>query len=369
MHIFTSNYTLISKDGTTFLPGVRYVLPSHIAREMEQSLLTEYGLQASYRLSHFNSYERRYHGQHLSTADTLCIYRHGAIGDTLMTIALVAELHRRCPDARIVVYTRPGNVDLWHGLGVTVVGGFPIFEDIRSASHLFYENMLENDSEPDQGCSIDNLFQFAGIDPATVADERKVPVVVERKDDEYDWQNYPPQDCKYVVLHANASNPNRTYPHVERLVEILEREGMDVYCIGDGCRAFPKFRNTIPLVKHAALVICPDSSIGHLAAAFPSVPVISLWGLFHPNDRIRYYRNHHPLTGFSACPHAPCRSHEFILPKRRCKDAPTFDGKSCAVLASITPEMIVAKAKELLERVTLDNYVQKHDANWREALK
>src|ERR1051326_1682780 len=101
MHIFTSVFKLQTKDGVILEPGIRYVVPSHIARGIESELVSHAGAEAGYRLSHFNSYERRYHGQTLGAEEVLCVYRHGAIGDTLMTTALVAELRRRSPLARI----------------------------------------------------------------------------------------------------------------------------------------------------------------------------------------------------------------------------------------------------------------------------
>lgn len=341
MHIFSSPHQIDTKDGTVFQPGVRYVVPTGMARTLESGLIERLGAEVDYRLSHFNSYENRYHGQPLGNG-RLAIYRHGAIGDTLMATAVVAEIRRRNPEAQIDLYCRPSNVDLWHGLGVNVRPGFPVFDEVRGDQHLFYENMLESDSEPDQRCAIDNMLAFAGIDPASVPSDRKIPVVVERAEDFHGGSTIG----KYVVVQDGASNGNRSYPHTEALCEQLWGIGVQVLRMGEN-RRLPSFRNVIPHVKNAALVICPDSSIGHLAAAFPHVPVISLWGLFHPGDRIRYYRNHHPIVGFRACPHAPCRSHLFVLP-HQCKDAPSFDGKSCAALAAISPEVVIAKAKELL---------------------
>lgn len=344
MHIFTSDFSITTKDGTTFFPGVRYVLPDGFARTLERGIIEQRGEGAGYRLSHFNSYERRYHGQQLFEGDTLDIYRHGAIGDTLMTTAVVAEIRRRNPFATINLYTRPGNVDLWHGIQVNVIPGFPVFDEIRGHHHLFYENMLEANSEPDQECAVDTMLCFAGIDPESVPAEKKLPLVWDKND----TLRYVPKE-PYILLQVGASNGNRNYPHSSQLHALLTEAfpGVRVFVLGEHNK-LPKFRDCIPLVRMARLVICPDSSIGHLAAAFPSVPVISLWGLFHPNDRIKYYRNHHPLVGFSACPHAPCRSHEFKLPARKCIHAQAFDGQACAALASITPEMIVVKAKELL---------------------
>lgn len=131
------------------------------------------------------------------------------------------------------------------------------------------------------------------------------------------------------------------------------------------------FRMHVPLIERASLLICPDSSFGHLAACFPHVPVISLWGVFHPDNRVKYYGNHYPLHNFDVCRWAPCHNHEFDIPLHQCRkgghwdavrekynafckkahvihDENTLDGY-CAVLASIEPETILELADRLLK--------------------
>lgn len=353
MQIFHSEHGLTTRDAI-FLPYDRYVVPESIGRAVEEALLSKHP-DANYTLSSFNSYERRYSGQHLKRGESLLVYRHGAYGDTLMTTAVMEAIRRRCPEAHIDLYCRPEGAEMWYGVAkVRVWPGYPPFDSARRYTyHLLYENMLENNSEDDQGCAVDDMLQFAGIDPASVPDEEKLPVVVEKDEDVYSPN---PQVRvgqkgwgKYIVVQREASNPNRTWPHTGKLLDLLRKELPDYVVFESKPKDpwTPRFRNLIPVVREASLVICPDSSIGHLAAAFPHVPVISLWGLFNPNDRIKYYRNHHPLFVPDVCPHAPCRSHLFTLPAK-CKDAPGFDGKSCAALAAITPEMVVEKAQQIL---------------------
>lgn len=363
MYIFQSELFLRTRDDVPLFPFCRYVMPEGVARGIQTEILHQHPY-ATYTLSHFNSYERRTDCSQPLGKKRIAIYRHGAIGDTLISTALVSWLRRRNPEAVLDVYCRPKNVELWHGVGARAMPGYPTFDALtRYDGHLMFENMLECDSEPDQGCAIDAQFRFCGIDPATVPDEEKVPVVVEKETDnqwsESKWFD-PSGSSGAIVIQRNASNSNRTYPHSGELEARISELGptlvvgdKDDYCthpaVTDLRGVTPRFRNLIPIIRDAALVICPDSSVGHLASAFPKVPVISLWGLFHPNDRVKYYRNHHPLEQFSACPHAPCRSHMHSLPLEKCRDAAdNLNPTACAVLRAITPEMIVAKAKELL---------------------
>lgn len=362
MHIFQSELFLRTRDDVPLFPFCRYVMPDGVGRDIEAEIQCHHP-HATYTLSHFNSYERRTDCSQPLGKKRIAIYRHGAIGDTLISTALVSWLRRRNPEAVLDVYCRPKNVELWHGVGARAMPGYPTFDALtRYDGHLMFENMLECDSEPDQGCAIDAQFRFCGIDPEAVPEEEKVPVVVGKETDGFGPELH---GWKTIVIQSNASNQNRTWPHLDELViklaNIFQFPEYKVVVVGDkGERRFVhpvtdlrgeflRFRNLIPIIKNAALVICPDSSVGHLAAAFPTVPVISLWGLFDPNDRVKYYRNHHPLEQFSTCPHAPCRSHMYSLPLEKCRDAAdNLNPTSCAALRAITPEMIAAKAKELL---------------------
>lgn len=357
MKIFSSEHGLTTPDNL-FLPYCRYVVPESMGRSLERGLLEKHPA-SHYTLSDFNSYERRYAGQPMKRGDSLLVYRHGAFGDTLIATAVVAQIRKRNPHALIDIYCRQGGAEMYHGFGLRIFPGYPPFDAVRRYTHhLFYENMLECNSEDDQGCAVDDMLAFAGIDPASVPDAEKLPVV---HPNDTDADGSPPiHPERYIVIQRNSSNPNRTYPHAAELEGRLAGL-LPTFVVGDKDETAvhpsvidlrgrtARFRNLIPIIHRAALVVCPDSSVGHLAAAFPAVPVISLWGLFHPNDRIRYYRNHHPLFVPEACPHAPCRSHLFTLPFNKCRDAANWSGASCAALAAIRPEMVEEKARELLD--------------------
>ena len=90
----------------------------------------------------------------------------------------------------------------------------------------------------------------------------------------------------------------------------------------------------------------------HMAACFPSIPVISLWGLFHPHDRVAYYPNHYAMFNFSTCKVAPCHNHQFELPLHNCVKATNWKESSdyCAALCAITPDQILEKAMEVIEK-------------------
>lgn len=355
-------------------PFVRYVLPAGPASAFTRAMLER---SMEYTGSSFNSFYRPYGGTDLN-GKRLAFYRHAAFGDQLMATAVAVYLKRIYPRALIDVYCSPEVLEVWRGLPVRAFPAPMTFEAMKSYDfHLLYDQMLEENREDDQGCAIDDMFSFAGM--RDVPDSAKRPQVVLHLEDstEIDQCGFLKRG-KYLVYQFGAANPNRTYPFAQArefiIGFLMEHPDWEVVVVGvddDGIsRIFPDageladlplvnlvnrlqwFRSLMPLVRDAGLVVCPDSSIGHLAAAFPGVPVISLWGLFSPNDRAKYYTNHHPLWPQAVCPVSPCRNHEFKLPEKFCRtatNAPKGEQKWCNVLRAITPEMILAKAREILK--------------------
>lgn len=363
--------------GAFMQPFLRYVLPAGPSQACAVALQKK-GVEPT--MSVFNAYARPYGGADLN-GKRLAFYRHAAFGDQLMATSAPVYLKHLYPGAQIDVYCSPEVKAIWRGLPVRTFSAPMTFEAARSYDwHLFYDQMIEEDREPDQANAYDSLFGFAGLRDAP--DVFKRPKVVSMPEDgrELHALGAPGWPDKILVYQLGAANANRTYPPEQGGVFInrflREFQNWAVVILGldqsgeNLRRLFSKvpelekatrvinlvnrlraFRSLIPLVQNAGLVVCPDSSIGHLAAAFPEVPVISLWGLFAPDDRAKYYPNHRPLWPQSICPHAPCHNHDFTLPQQLCRTAINATSgvqASCNVLRAIAPEVILAKAREIL---------------------
>lgn len=358
-------------DGISLYPLIRYVFPDDVALNLIRAV-TSNGHNIEYTVSSFNAYERRYCAQENGR---LAFFRHTAWGDQLMASAVVNAVQKLRPDLRLDVYCAPTVLNMW--IGTAKAYPSPMhFDGVKSYNyHAFYEGMLENNGEPDQDNAIDDMLGFIGFKVEDVPDTLKIPVVQVHPDDYKELEGINRLD-KYVIVQLQASNPNRTYPPMQtcQLIQaILENTVMGVILVGldkenkltqlfsSLSNRFPtrflnlvnkikNFRSHIPLVQQATAVIAPDSAFGHLAAAFPTVPTISLWGLFDPNDRVKYYKNHHPLVGFDVCPHAPCHNHQFTLPQTKCKDASNATlgvQHYCNALRSISVESIMSKLYDI----------------------
>lgn len=382
-------YRFLELSKVYYRPNTRYLLS-----EMEANALWNHALMMVggnrnliYRemtISSFMAYEKRYAGQD-ANGKRILLYRHHAWGDSLIASSIPRYLKFLYPHTEIIVYCHPEMFQFWRGnqfINGNIAVPLPIpWDGIMDYDwHICYEGMLENDMEIDQSNCYDSMFRFCGL--LEVPDHFKRPFIFIRPDD-YAAVHYLKEipgfdlNSEYIVYHLGPNNENRAYPYFlsQKTLEFIFKSypKLKVFIIGldsdnlkkDLFKEFPQdrcvnllsklkdFRHLIPIIENAKAVICPDSSVGHLAACFPWVPTISLWGLFSPNDRVKYYPNHYPIWHPELCPRCPCHNHDFVIPQDMCSRAETFeytkklsiDPKQiewCPVLAGIAPEEIMS---------------------------
>ncbi len=89
-----------------------------------------------------------------------------------------------------------------------------------------------------------------------------------------------------------------------------------------------------------------------MAAIFPDVPVVSLWGPFEPSQRVKYYKNHHPIYPKHVCPLSPCYQNALAMDESKCTKANNhvIETTHCNVLRSISAEEIVEKTLSLIKK-------------------
>ena len=371
--VVTNEEDFYSHQRICYKPFDRYVVT-----DWETVFLKDNTVDTHWTWSSFNSYNRPYHGQDLNGRRVM-IFRHTAFGDQLMVSAIPRYIKARFPHATVHLYCNPVVQGLWEGNPFVEGGACPIPMPLDAVKHydchMFFEGMLEGNSEYDQGCCYDDMFASIGMKPE---DKWKKPYFHMLPSD-YESVGSLDITGKYMVYHWSPANRNRCYPYEQSLKFLKQfRQAFPswrVIVVGvnpekqwearldEVQKDDPKvvnllnktkhFRYLAPIVESAGLVVCPDSAVMHMAAAF-DVTTISLWGLFHPNDRAKYYLNHHAIfKGKDVCPTSPCHDHNFHLPLEQCKDAEGApkekkDIQWCQVLAAISPEEIVAKAQGVL---------------------
>lgn len=315
-------------------------------------------------LSNFNSYERKYAGQDLNDK-VLMIYRQGALGDQLQLTSLTERIKSLYPRGRIFVVTGIGVDDIWlYNPTMEHLRCVPTLEFVKNCDyHLMLEGMQENDVEVDQENVYDSMFANLGME---CPDDFKRPFIYLGDQDNQlrnEWHQNRPLG-QYVVYQFSPSIESRMYPWSlgYQAIAGLQKAGYRVVLVGQS-KVIPeaphgtlnlinrtkRFREMVPIVREAACVVCPDSSMGHLTAAFPEVPAVSLWGPFSPDCRVKHYTNHHPLWPRAVCPYSPCFVNAPKLPVERCSYAENHIAalEACNVLRAITPESIVEKVREV----------------------
>lgn len=400
-------------DRVFYRPRTRYVVAEADANAMVQieTSRRQAGMKQFFtdiRVSHMNNYERRYAGQPADNKSIL-LYRHNAYGDTLMATSVVQYIKERYPKASLTVYSHHDMFDMWKGnpliseqMAVPLPMSFDAVMDYDW--HILYEMMFEGNLESDQRNCYEDQFQFCGF--SDVPDRYKRPFITIRPDDHQALDYLKDEidlDSKFIVYQLAPNNLNRSYP-LRLSVDfwklfMANYPGWKIYVVGldeyvvpysgrtlknirgpmfEGLPAdqivnllskLKSFRHMIPLIDAAQLVVCPDSSVMHLAACFPHVPVLSLWGTHHPDSRAKYYLNNYPLWHPEVCDKCPCYNNMFEIPQQACEkncDVTRVRGLSadpqnlewCSVIAAITPEEIMSKVACLLNGERSPNHVK-----------
>ncbi len=224
------------------------------------------------------------------------------------------------------------------------------------------ESVSEFDTEIEQGNVYDRLFAQLGFDPSRIPEDYKRPYWALTEKDLEDTKT-PTEP--YVAFQLRATNVGRTIPLTTMAIVLseLDKLGLPILCMDDdpldaelakliGCFKNARdisgqtktVRNYGTLIRMAKLVVGPDSSAIHFAAS-GAVPCISMWGSFHPDSRVKYYKNHVALFHPEYCQHAPCFNWEEHLPYHKCPNGK--EQKNCAVFDGVQPEEIATAIKKL----------------------
>ena len=359
----------VAIDGKVLDPGVKYVVSEDIAQTMIREC-AKVGRKLI-RHSGFNSFGRSLRPNDTKAGNTVVIWRHNAFGDNLMITGLCAYLRR---GLGLNVHVACANYvhDIWRNMDQAIkpheIITTPVnFEPCKIGGlynepggwSVFYQAMLEENREQDQGNAIDDLWRFAGFD-MEVAENYRRPILRE----------FPIIKGDDIGLALHSGNGTRTQPldwNVKLCHEIQRRfpsrtirvfgmnkemgavfnKGVKVNNISriiNHVGEFERFGQTMQVMEeHCGTVISPDSALLHLAEGL-GIPNIGLWGLFDPDDRAKYYKYHTAISNFDACSHAPCRWHgmnEFPLEKCGKLKAPGC----CNALSSIDVTQVVDAIK------------------------
>jgi ADP-heptose:LPS heptosyltransferase len=246
---------------------------------------------------------------------------------------------------------------------------------------FFMESVSEWDTEQEQPNVYDRIFAMCGINPQNVAPKWKRPFFMMQKSDvdtreqflkqfnnNESFQNFPQNG--YFFVQSRATNVGRTIPaHIlEKILsaasELAEKLKIPILCSDDllfseevasVVRQFPScidisgqinsVRLYASLIESASLVIGPDSSAIHFAAAFET-PALGIWGPFSPAARTKYYPRQIHLHHTDRCQYSPCFNYLPALPVNKCPKGQ--EQTSCEVFEGVTYEEVFGAINELI---------------------
>ncbi len=327
------------------------------------------------------------------------------LGDTLMLTPLLKKLRQQYPDAQIVLTMHPAFVPLFSGFpyGAQALAFDP--HDSSSVRQIIRSGPYDLGIVPGDnrhswlaraaGCKhivahahdrplwknwpVDTQVPYP-LEPAAWGDmvASLIPGAAPERFESTEWPqpscleplSLPPRP--YVVLHPGASNPLRTWFPTRwlALAELLSQRGLHVIWSGGPSEAAlvsavdPQERfqsyagktdlcQLLALLKNAALTVCVDSGVAHMAR-LAAVPSVVLYGqgsnqLFGTGQ---FWSTMPQLAVFEE--NFPCRDQRHIFRRelswvRRCdRRSPACTRALC--MEPLTVERVLAAAEMLLHR-------------------
>lgn len=284
--------------------GEHYCMTSNLYISMNQGVRT---LKPSGRK--FTEIYTPYFGEALDMK-TLFVWREGGVGDLIFIRPILMHLKKLYPTCKIIFATKQElhcMTKLW---GDCIDDLEPVpFSCKRTFDkadyHLTFMGVIERIKQAEEIDVHDLFAQYSGLDPADI--EWTCPMPTTSKN--IWFQTAPPV---YAVIQPHASSPTRT-PHTRTIVAAINaitshgvpcvvadrkqraRQVDDIISLCDHprlCINFGRFsesiQDVVKLIAGSVLVVAPDSSMVHIAAA-QKVACVGIYGPFAAKCRTKHY--------------------------------------------------------------------------------
>lgn len=301
--------------------GVEYVVTDLFPQQVEQELGPGIIEERDYAPSNF------YRGESLEGKSLFC-FRTGGIGDLLFIATSLRQLKKNFPSARLTL----GCDATFSTILDSKADGFdlvsmPLEKRIldRYDYILFFQGVIEGNPDAERLNAYDlirDAFHLDRLDnplPSVRVEERTRKIArafVERTSAGTTYQigiqvsasvlkrSVPPQlyidfirylPDDYMVYLVGGKNQ---YDLMDLIIRNLPEE-KQAHAI-NASRDLPSLAQAVALIGELDLVIGPDSSMLHVAAAH-GIPLIGLYGPFPSDLRLRYYRNAIGIDSLTLC--------------------------------------------------------------------
>lgn len=291
----------------------------------------------------------------LSTANIkgehIWLMRGGGWGDLLMMTPLIRRLQEK--GAIVHVAMGAAHAGIFDGMGV-VEDAIPI--DVLTPNMDFiasYEGWIEGHPNAE---SVHMAQHFADKFDIDLGGEYKPFYRVTPEEATWATKTYPRGNKKRTGMQWLASSLYRSYPHMNKVAEILIDQGCEVFMFGA-----PKqfklpddspivnltqpgltFRQSAAVLQTCDSVIAPDSAMVHVASAL-DIPCVGLYGAF-PAKLRGSGDKFHGIQGMAPC--SPCFYHA-NRPTDFPAGMPCQEKNYCVAINQIDPKQIAKTALNL----------------------
>lgn len=287
----------------------------------------------------------------------ILLMRSGAIGDLLFLTPVIAAYRKSKPGYPIHLCCRKEDFPIFDNTSIfDALIPYPLPES--KVNEYWFVHSLEDVIEMTN--DVHATDAFASVLGVTIDDYRPVFNLTgeERASAGVMMSGKRPK----IGVQPCASTRNRNYPMHQwaKVITGLEDKGWEVFLFGTPSQFPPlppelqrtfihnlsnsgmTFRETASVLSHCDAFVGVDSALIHLCHAL-DIPAVGLYGPFSWQTRTSKAPLTYALMGTGEC--ANCRWHAKLgqhFPDKECRKT-----QQCSVLASITPERILAKVDTL----------------------
>lgn len=320
---------------------------------------------------------KKYEGQPLD-GKRLTVWRTGGAGDLLFLSPSLKKIKELYPKSDITLATSARYINIFKNFPYADHQGvLPIPEKLIQASDYYciFEGIIEANKEAETMNAYD-LFakRLHVLDKMTNAE--KNPILILGEDDKM-WadaflKKYA--DAKaFVGFQLSSSAVIRTYNAavLRDVAQFLAQHGIVSFFFGSEhdispidlllqtaghdehmvnvAKSKPDWLQSAALLKHMHLMVTPDSSLAHFAAAL-EVPILGIFGPFKSEVRFKYYKNAVAIDAHAACKccfqhgSLPCR---YINPGGQDMISKCFDCVNIDIVLEMVRSILKAKVPGL----------------------
>jgi heptosyltransferase-2 len=248
--------------------------------------------------------------------------RLGGIGDVLMTTPLLKALKELIPRCEITYAT---DMNYSNGALGQVIQHNPYVdrlipnEMVRETEYDYAVDITATGLNREKSGSVPpNRINMFAEEVGISVDGDPVPVYEVTRDEqaqavkEIEEKIGPREGKRIIALQARSNDARRTWPldHVQNLADLLTKdENVHVLLFdwGNTTKRWQKTNDrvhllldrtlidTAGLIEQADIVVCPDSSMLHLAGAL-NKKIVTVFGPIPPESRINHYANATAIT-------------------------------------------------------------------------